>query len=246
MAYIVEDRIMETSTTTGTGSLTLAGAITAYRTFSSVCSTNDVFTYMVEAVDANGVPTGEWETGLGTYSGANTLARTIVSRSSNANAAVSFSAGTKRAMIAPIGGYQRRLGAMVRLSSALTGVDYSSSTAIPWSVASYDDLSFWSAGAPTRLTVPPGVYSVRIAYYVSLNNVTANTNMFVSLNKNGSGTFDGQLSPVCDTDNISPRLNGYTGVLPVIPTDFFDTRGIWGDTNVDIATTSWFTIEAVR
>lgn len=96
MAFIVEDRVLETATTTGTGDFTLAGAVTGFRAFSAVCSTNDTLTYYIEAVDASGVPAGDWETGLGTYSAANTLTRTTVARSSNANAAVSFAAGTKR------------------------------------------------------------------------------------------------------------------------------------------------------
>ncbi len=100
MTLIVEDRVRETSTTTGTGALTLAGAVTGFRAFSSVCtSPSDTCYYMIQAVDANGVPTGEWETGLGTYSAADTLTRTTPQRSSNANTAVNFSAGTKQVVI---------------------------------------------------------------------------------------------------------------------------------------------------
>ena len=97
MALIVEDRVLETTTTTGTGALTLAGAITGFKAFSSVMtSPSDTCYYMIEGVDGNGALTAEWETGLGTYSASNTLTRTTVSRSSNANAAVNFAAGTKR------------------------------------------------------------------------------------------------------------------------------------------------------
>lgn len=99
MALIIEDRVAETSTSTGTGDFTLAGAITGFKAFSSVCSTGDTLYYLIEAVDSNGVPTGEWETGLGTYSAANTLTRTTVSRSSNSNAAVTFGASTKRVTV---------------------------------------------------------------------------------------------------------------------------------------------------
>lgn len=96
MARISEDRIFETSTTTGTGALTLAGAVTGFRAFSAVMtSPSDTCYYGIEGVDGSGVPTGEWETGLGTYSAANTLTRTTVLESSNAGAAVNFSAGTK-------------------------------------------------------------------------------------------------------------------------------------------------------
>lgn len=95
MAHISEDRILETSTTVGTGNLTLAGAVTGYRTFASVMATTDTCLYAVWGVDGNGSPTGEWEGGIGTYSALNTLTRTTVLESSNAGALVTFSAGTK-------------------------------------------------------------------------------------------------------------------------------------------------------
>lgn len=99
MAHIIADRVLETSTTTGTGALTLAGAVAGYRAFSSVCSVGDTAECYIERVDAFGVPTGEWETSVSTYSAANTLTRTTVVASSNGGAAVSFSAGTKRVAI---------------------------------------------------------------------------------------------------------------------------------------------------
>lgn len=100
MPLIRDDRIAETSTTTGVGAMALAAAITGYRRFSAVCAVADTVYYMIEAVDANNVPTGDYETGLGTYSAANELTRTTVQKSSNANAAVNFAAGTKRVMLA--------------------------------------------------------------------------------------------------------------------------------------------------
>jgi hypothetical protein len=103
MAHVNEARVLETSTTTGTGALTLAGAVTGFRAFSAVCATNDTCLCYIEAVDSNGLPTGDWECGLGTYSGANTLTRTTVVRSSNAGAAVNFAAGTKRVGITILG-----------------------------------------------------------------------------------------------------------------------------------------------
>lgn len=99
MAFALFDRVQETSTTTGTGDFTLSGAISGFKSFASRYSTGDTFYYAVQAVDAVGVPTGEWEVGLGTYSAANTLTRTTVLSSSNSDAAVNFSAGTKRAMV---------------------------------------------------------------------------------------------------------------------------------------------------
>lgn len=91
MAFIVADRVRDTSTTTGTGAVTVSGTPpTRHRTFADVCATNDTLPYFIENRSAN-----EWEVGIGTYSASNQLTRTTVLSSSNANAAVSFSAGTK-------------------------------------------------------------------------------------------------------------------------------------------------------
>jgi microcystin-dependent protein len=100
MAHILEDRVLESTTTTGTGALTLAGAITGFRAFSAVCAVNDTVPYFIEAVDSLGQPTGDYEWGTATYSGANTLTRTTVLGSSNAGAAVNFAAGSKNVGIA--------------------------------------------------------------------------------------------------------------------------------------------------
>lgn len=99
MALIIADRVLETSTTTGTGAYTLAGAVTGFRAASTVCANADTFYYYAEDVNAYGVPTGGWETGLGTWGTGNILTRTTIHASSNANAAVSWAAGTRRIAI---------------------------------------------------------------------------------------------------------------------------------------------------
>jgi hypothetical protein len=104
MALILADRVLETTTTTGTGAIALAAAVTGYRRFSAVCATNDTVYYSIIALDANGNPSGDWETGLGTYSSANTLTRTTPLASTNAGAAVNFAAGTKYAMLSEVAG----------------------------------------------------------------------------------------------------------------------------------------------
>lgn len=102
MPHIVADRVLETTTTTGTGALTLSAAVIGFRRFNAVCAVADTVPYFVEAVDSNNVPTGDWEAGVGTYSAANTLTRTTVTASSNAGAAVNFAAGTKLVSIGNI------------------------------------------------------------------------------------------------------------------------------------------------
>jgi len=90
MALVLADRVKETTTTTGTGTVTLLGASTGYQSFSAIGNGNT--TYYTIA----GQSTSEWEVGIGTYTSAGTtLARTTVLASSNSGSLVTFSAGTK-------------------------------------------------------------------------------------------------------------------------------------------------------
>lgn len=87
------DRVKETTTTTGTGAITLAGAVTGFRTFASALSSGDrVYYAIVTAVSQT-----EWEVGIGTFT--TTLARDTVLASSNSNALVNFSAGSKEVFV---------------------------------------------------------------------------------------------------------------------------------------------------
>jgi hypothetical protein len=90
MAFVLADRVRETTTTTGTGTITLGGAVTDYQSFSAIGNGNT--TYYTIA----GTGTNEWEVGIGTYTSAgSTLTRTTVLASSNGGSLVTFSAGTK-------------------------------------------------------------------------------------------------------------------------------------------------------
>ncbi len=90
MAFVLADRVRETTTTTGTGTVTLAGAVTGFQTFAAIGNGNT--TYYTIA----GQGTAEWEVGIGTYTASGTtLARTTVLASSNSGSLVNFSAGTK-------------------------------------------------------------------------------------------------------------------------------------------------------
>ncbi len=96
MALVLKDRVKETTTTTGTGAISLGGAATNFQTFASVLSDADTTYYAI--VDATN---SSFEVGLGTYaSSGNTLTRTTVLESSNSGSAVDFGVGTKNVFIA--------------------------------------------------------------------------------------------------------------------------------------------------
>lgn len=99
MALVLADRVRETTSTTGTGTVTLAGAVSGYQSFSVIGNGNTTY-YCIANQSA-----AEWEVGVGTWATGGTLARTTVLASSNAGAAVNFSAGTKDVFVTYPAGY---------------------------------------------------------------------------------------------------------------------------------------------
>ena len=88
MALVLKDRVKETTTTTGTGTYTLAGAVTGFEAFSQVGKGNTTYYCCTDGTD--------FEIGIGTYaSSGTTLARTTILQSSNSDNAVSWSSGTR-------------------------------------------------------------------------------------------------------------------------------------------------------
>ena len=92
MVLKIEDRVRETTTTTGTGTYSLGGAVAGFQSFVTAIGDGNTTYYAVVNRNAD-----EWELGIGTVADAtpDTLARTTVISSSNSDSAVSFSAGTK-------------------------------------------------------------------------------------------------------------------------------------------------------
>jgi hypothetical protein len=89
MALVLKDRVKETTTTTGTGSFSLAGAVTGYDSFGQIGTGNT--TYYAVYLDGG----SEWEVGIGTYTAPSTLSRDTILASSNSGSVVTFSAGQK-------------------------------------------------------------------------------------------------------------------------------------------------------
>lgn len=88
MALVIKDRVKETTTTTGTGTYTLAGAEVGFQSFSTIGNGNTTYYTVTDG--------GDWEVGIGTYTASGTtLARTTILSSSNSGNAVSWSAGEK-------------------------------------------------------------------------------------------------------------------------------------------------------
>ena len=88
MALVLKDRIKETTTTTGTGTYTLAGAVTGFEAFSQIGNSNTTYYACTDGTD--------FEIGIGTYTASGTtLARTTILQSSNSDSAVNWTSGTR-------------------------------------------------------------------------------------------------------------------------------------------------------
>lgn len=121
MAFVIADRVKETTTTTGTGTVTLAGAATGFQSFAVIGNTNTTY-YCIAAQTGS-----EWEVGIGTYTSAGTLlARTTVFSNSSGTqpSALSFAAGTKDVFVtypSTIGAFANGTGAVIENYTTLTG-----------------------------------------------------------------------------------------------------------------------------
>ena len=121
MAFVVADRVKETTTTTGTGTVTLLGAATGFQSFAVVGDANTTY-YCIAAQSGS-----EWEVGIGTYtSSGTTLARTTVFSNSSGTqpSALSFSAGTKDVFItypSTVAAFANGAGAVQENYTTVTG-----------------------------------------------------------------------------------------------------------------------------
>ncbi|QZP07778.1 hypothetical protein [Caenibius sp. WL] len=208
MAYVTEDLILELSTSTGTSPFTLAGAVNGFFAFSSVCSVGDTVPYTIQAVDSNGAPTGDVEEGIGTYSAANTLTRTTILRSSNANAAVNFSTGTKRVGLVLLSRTQKWTQIATATPTGVNTVDFTSvprhftDLRLAYSGVSHDSGTSTSINlsvSPDGVTFATAVtVGAAIAASGSLYGETRITNY-----KENSGSFDGGAASVSTSPTIA-------------------------------------------
>jgi hypothetical protein len=91
MSLVVKDRVRETTITSGTGPVTLLGAVVGYQSFAAIGNANSTYYCIADQGGAN------WEVGIGTYmASGTTLSRDTVLASSNAGALVNFGVGVTK------------------------------------------------------------------------------------------------------------------------------------------------------
>ncbi len=152
------DAVCEATTTTGTGPLTLAGAYTSYFTFASSFDVGQSgIPYTVEAIDDDGVPTGDREIGYGTLTDATTFTRNTVVRSSNGNALVDLATGTKRVFNGPLAELSNTVDAsLVSLVWGTPGVESANAIEIPATLIDFAGLPLESNQVDVQIVVTDG------------------------------------------------------------------------------------------
>ena len=96
MGLVIADRVLETASSPGTGTVTLLGAVTGYQSFASAIGNGNTTYYTI--ADQSG---SNWEVGIGTVTtGApNTLSRTTVLSSSNGGSKTNFASGIQNVFV---------------------------------------------------------------------------------------------------------------------------------------------------
>ena len=222
MALVINDRVKETTTTTGTGAVSLGGAVTGFEAFSAgIGNSNTTYYAIVHQTE------DEFEVGLGTLDGdSSDLTRTTVISSSNSDSAVDFAAGTKDVFC-------------TMPASKLVFEDASSDVTLPNDLILGSDSSVLKFGADsdTTLTHTDGTG-------LTLNST--NKLLFRDTGLYLNSSTDGQLDIVADTEiqiaattidiNGAVALNGaITGATNITLSGELDaaTLDISGNADID-------------
>ena len=190
MAFVINDRVKETTTTTGTGTLNLAGAVTGFVTFGSVLSDGDT-TYYTISDGSN------WEVGLGTYNtSGNTLTRTDanVLQSTNSDNRISLSGNSADVFITLPA--DKAVALNVDDELVIDGVTYLNATA--------NRFSYLVSGS--RQSVFQGVDSAGNTLSFSSNKLDVYLNGIKLSRQQGDFTVSGgntvTISPACTQNDI--------------------------------------------
>jgi len=169
MPLVLADRVQENTSTTGTGTITLSGAVSGFNSFSVIGNGNTTYYTIVGGT--------QWEVGLGTYtSSGTTLSRDTVLSSSNSNALVDFSAGQKTVFVT----YPAGKSVYANASGVVAVSDF---TATNVTSASYDNTGVFYYNAQT-VTTNTTIASTENA--LSVGPITIANGVTVTVNAGGA------------------------------------------------------------
>jgi hypothetical protein len=232
MALVLADRVQQTGTANTTISFTLNGSVAGFQSFSVVGNTNTTY---YSAFDAS----GNWETGLGTYSTTGpTLTRTTVYQSSNSNAAVTFS-GTVNVFVTYPAGRNISLdasGNSTALGTVSSGTWQGTAVGV-----SYGGTGLTSTPANGTLDIGNGTNFTRATLTAGNNITITNGSGSITIAASGGTSWQSvQSASFSATAGYGYPVNttsaSVTATLPASPTagqtiTFVDYAGTWATNN---------------
>ena len=240
MALLLKDRVKETTTTTGTGPYTLAGAVAGFEAFSEIGDGNTTYYACTDGTD--------FEVGVGTYTASGTtLARTTILQSSNSDAAVNWTAGTRDIFItqpAEKAVFEDASGDVYIYGGAIDGVTLGTNIAV--TEAQIDDININDGTIESSNSFSGLILKVNgqlIARVQSSNQSLTGGGLYLYQN-NPYITFEGDTSDVYETnlkvtdptanrDITLPDASGTVAVFSTAP-----TSAITDGTNGQVLTTN--------
>jgi hypothetical protein len=191
MALVLKDRVQETSTTTGTGTITLGGAVPSYQSFATSTPSGSIVYYCIAAQTGT-----DWEVGYGTFTSPDQLSRTVVLSSSNASALVNFPAGTKNVFVtqpAEKAVYQEANGDVLIPNGIITVIG--SNATNPTFSATLGEFVSNEPGFSQLFVQNQSNNSEASSDVVAYNNLGDGTNYFVDVGINSS-TYNSATYPI--------------------------------------------------
>ena len=202
MALVLKDRVQETTATTGTGTLTLAGAVAGYQSFAAIGNANTTY-YTISSNTSS-----EWEVGIGTYtSSGTTLSRDTVLASSNSGSLVSLSSGTKNVYV-------------VYPSSRSIYADGATLTATNSSILPTANGGTGNAVGAATLVAQTGAVATAATYYPTFS--AANTTSNQGLNTATALTFNPSTGALSATSHVSSSDERKKTNWRDLPVDFIE------------------------
>ena len=243
------DRVLEVSSTTGTGSYTLGGAVTGYQSFAVVGNGNSCY-YCAADVDSNGLPSGDWEVGIGTYTTSGTvLSRDSIYASSNAGSAVNWSAGTRRVFLVTPSRYFTAGSHTVTTTGNLDDLDFGNASVIRMNNASLATIRGLKAGLDGQeLTIVSiGAGQVNLSHQDTGDGTAANRLInFVTSGVTplaaGVGTATYRYDATTSRWRLTRHEQGAPIAVPYNSGDFTSTSGTWTVESGDDLAYSYFLV----
>jgi hypothetical protein len=235
MPLVLKDRVKETTTTAGTGTVTLLGAVTDYQTFAAIGNGNTTY-YCIAGQGSN-----EWEVGIGTYtSSGTTLSRdTVLASSAGGTTKVTFSAGTKDVFCTyPAGksvNYNETDAVIIDNISidlnTISSTNTNGNIVISPNGTGQVVVNAGSAGAP--IIAPTGDLNTGI-FFPAADTVAIATAGTEDLRVDSAGNVGIGLTPVASNGIL--QLNSYAAIKEMIETATITASAPSATTNFDVIT----------